>query len=231
MGQQGQQVCAQTCNQLNGLIQYQPGYTYTYRVNLDTKIDSNEYDLQQEKVQISAISEVSVYAPCEMVLRLRQVELSGIKQAPQMARQLEEETLHFAYDDGQVVDVCASLNEHTWALNVKKSIISALQMSSTDLSQKKTVSGDTFFLRSSILTLPLPLVDRKRHQWPVRDNLRANRVVPKHFCCSQNQGTEPMCPATPIPCGILPPILRSGSSVAICIANVRGELRVHPEGH
>lgn len=109
---------------------------------MNTQIDSSLYDIteqQQQEVQITAFADVSVHAPCELVLRLRNVEMSGVAKSELLAKQLEQEPLHFAYDDGQVMDVCSSLNEHTWALNVKKSIISALQMSTSDLSQTRTV--------------------------------------------------------------------------------------------
>lgn len=126
-------ICAQTCNELkNQKVYYEPGNTYSYRVRLDTQVPN------QESIDIETVADISVHAPCELVLRLRDTKVHGIENRD-MIVELEAEPLHFAYEAGQVVDVCASLNEPQWTINLKKSIISALQMSAPEVTEKISV--------------------------------------------------------------------------------------------
>jgi len=126
-------------------VQYEQGKTYIYNVDLVTRIGQSASSLDdsseesEQEVKISAHADIAAYSTCELVLQLRKVHLSGVQNHGQLARELEQEPLHFAYEDGKIVDICGSPSDNKWVVDVKKSIISALQMSSSDMSQKQTV--------------------------------------------------------------------------------------------
>ena len=90
---------------------------------------------------MSATVEVSAHSPCDLSLQLRQTRLLGLEsqEALQLAQQLEAQPIQFGYDDGVVTDVCPSQQDEKWAIDVKKAVISALQMSSRSLSQSQTL--------------------------------------------------------------------------------------------
>ena len=71
-------------------------------------------------------------------------------------KNLERHDLHFSFVDGRIVDVCSSPDESTQALNIKKGILSAFQMSSDDWSKSQNITevstvrfSDTGWLISS----------------------------------------------------------------------------------
>lgn len=132
---------------MNKQIQYQPGQTYVYNVDLMTRIGGqmspveSQQEEQQQEVKISALADISIYGQCELVMKLRKVHVAGLAASGQaLAEQLQSKAIHFAFEDGTVVDVCADQEDDQWVIDVKKSIISALQMSSSDVSQQETVS-------------------------------------------------------------------------------------------
>lgn len=140
-------VCAQTCNLLNRQIQYTPGQTYVYNVQLMTRIGEqanleDEQACEPQEVQITAVAEISAYSQCELVMKLRGVTFSGFEHQQSeksLAAQLESSPIHFALEDGVVTDVCADQADEQWLVDVKKSIISALQMSSQSVAQQQTL--------------------------------------------------------------------------------------------
>lgn len=135
------------------MINYQTGHTYTYQIELTTKLSQRNKDqlntyYQQQKqkentnVQIRALADLSVYQPCEMVLRVRQTQISGIEddeQVNQMKAQLERQSTHFAYENGRVGSVCSEESEAEWTTNIKKSILSAIQMSAESIDKESSI--------------------------------------------------------------------------------------------
>lgn len=145
-------ICAQRCQDTGDLINYKTGQTYTYQIELTTKLNqrnngqSNTYNQQQQKektnVQIRALADLSIYQPCEMVLRVRQAQINGIEdneQTNHMKAQLERQSTHFAYENGRVGSVCSEENEAEWTTNIKKSILSAIQMSAESIDKKSSI--------------------------------------------------------------------------------------------
>ena len=57
-------------------------------------------------------------------------------------RGLEENTLHFGLSDGKVTDVCPEEAEPTWALNIKRAVLSSLQITMEDF-QTPTTNTET----------------------------------------------------------------------------------------
>ena len=52
-------------------------------------------------------------------------------------KSLERNPLMFSFQDGRVDELCPSDNEQTWALNIKRAIISAFQNSMDDFSHEQ----------------------------------------------------------------------------------------------
>jgi len=75
-----------------------------------------------------------------MSLQLRDVQLTGVDNQFDLKQQLESQPLQFGFDDGKIVGVCPSVEDELWAINVKKSIISALQMTAKSTQTKSIVS-------------------------------------------------------------------------------------------
>ena len=113
------------------------------RIGEQANLEEDEQACEPQEVQITAVAEISAYSQCELVMKLRGVTFSGFEhQASErsLAQQLESSPIHFALEDGVVTDVCADQADEQWLVDVKKSIISALQMSSQSVAQQQTVS-------------------------------------------------------------------------------------------
>jgi len=95
-------------------------------------------------VGIKARVEISVHSPCEYTLQLRGVQLTGVPDPTELQQQLESNPLNFGSFDGKILGVCPAENEEVWALNVKKSILSGLQMTARDLTQATNVNEVDF---------------------------------------------------------------------------------------
>ena len=152
-------VCSQSCNRVRSQIFFQPGKTYTFNINLLTRIGtlpgneeiSNLYNAERsssdQEIRISGIADISSYSACELVLKLRNFHLAGIENHAQLAAQLEAEPIHFAYEDGEIVHICtAASTDKQWVLNLKKAIISSLQMTSLNVSKKQKVRFIFYFI-------------------------------------------------------------------------------------
>jgi hypothetical protein len=132
--------CAQTCNSDPLLIRYDVGKTYFYNLDSVTNIQYGNEGNGGQEVGIKARVELSTHSPCEMSLQLRDVQLQGIQNVFDLKQQLESNPIQFGFDDGHIVGVCPSLDDELWAINVKKSIISALQMTAKSTDSKSIVT-------------------------------------------------------------------------------------------
>ncbi|GFO07001.1 vitellogenin [Plakobranchus ocellatus] len=140
--------CATQCSDSTKLI-YAPGttYLYDYRVDYSTSMSGASED--SAKLTLTTTAELEVLGPCEMALSLRDTRLfhsdvmGGLKAADReeyFRRGLETSALRFSYQNGVVDHVCAGNREESWALNVKKGILSAFQNSMDDLSKAQNIT-------------------------------------------------------------------------------------------
>jgi hypothetical protein len=97
-----------------------------------------------QSVGIEARVEITSLSPCSFSLRLSQVELTGIPDPNEMQNQLELYPLKFGSFDGKILGICLTDNEELWVLNVKKSVLSALQMSAESLTEESIVNERDF---------------------------------------------------------------------------------------
>ncbi|CAG2186502.1 unnamed protein product [Mytilus edulis] len=93
---------------------------------------------------------IDVVSKCEMNIRLDNVRLlESDPKAPEtlidadksgeFRTNLEKSALAFSFQDGRIVELCTSIPEKTWVLNIKRGILSAVQNSMDDLTQDQTV--------------------------------------------------------------------------------------------
>ncbi|VDI80741.1 Hypothetical predicted protein [Mytilus galloprovincialis] len=101
-------------------------------------------------VQLTAKVYIDVVSKCEMNLRLGNVRLlESDPNAPEtkidadksgeFRTNLEKSPLAFSFQDGRIEELCTSIPEKTWVLNIKRGILSAVQNSMDDLTQDQTV--------------------------------------------------------------------------------------------
>lgn len=114
-----------------------PNVQSTYVYSLEAKTVLTPRDTQ--KVTIKADAEVAIQSQCQASLRLRNVAVEGVPNGADLAAELTAHPLTFGYFDGKLQGVCPVKAEEEFALNVKKAIVSALQLSTTSDEQVEEV--------------------------------------------------------------------------------------------
>jgi hypothetical protein len=133
--------CGQVCpRSFPRFISPEVGKTYVYNLETNTLINVKE----TQSVGIKARVEITAHSVCEFSLQLREVELTGIPDPTEMQDLLQLNPLQFGSFDGKVLGVCPADNEEIWALNVKKSILSALQMTAKSVTEESIVKESDF---------------------------------------------------------------------------------------
>ncbi|XP_050696049.1 uncharacterized protein LOC126985337 [Eriocheir sinensis] len=122
--------CAQHCSQDN-IFSYQQGRSYEYEYSVTTTTGLLGDQENEALVQITARAHIDVLAPCEYTLRLTKVSLQGSSHSEEMAEALTRSSLRFAFQDGNVEELCAAEAEEAWVLNFKRGVLSAFQTSRT----------------------------------------------------------------------------------------------------
>ncbi|RWS03737.1 apolipophorins-like protein, partial [Dinothrombium tinctorium] len=128
--------CSQQCSSQMVNFNYQVGRTYLY--NYDSVTRLNAPNQNDAGIRIVANVEISVLTNCEFALQLRNVRVQGLGNENEYSRALEQFPLLFSYDDGRVNSVCPSPDDEQWAVNVKKAIVSNLQVSMKNLHDSET---------------------------------------------------------------------------------------------
>lgn len=123
--------CAQKCSNSQDNFRYEVGKTYVYDYDSWTKI--NLKDEEGPDVQIQGTAKISVLRPCELALQLSDVRVRGPVDGFEYKRTLEMEPILFSFDEGRIQHVCASDDDQTWAVNLKKGLISSLQVGFSSL--------------------------------------------------------------------------------------------------
>lgn len=105
--------------------------TYVYALEAKTVLTPRD----TIKVTLKADAEVAIENVCEATLRLKNVVIEGVPNGAEMAAQISANPIGFGYHNGKIRGVCPTKDEEEWAVNIKKAVISALQVS---------VAGDQF---------------------------------------------------------------------------------------
>jgi hypothetical protein len=133
--------CGQACPQHFPKFIHPDVYqTYIYNLETNTSINVNE----GQSVGIKARVEITTLSTCAFSLQLSQVELTGIPDPNEMQKLLQLNALQFGSFDGKIFVICPIDDEELWVLNVKKSVLSALQMSAESLTEESIVNERDF---------------------------------------------------------------------------------------
>lgn len=65
-------------------------------------------------------------------MHLRKVQINGPKEVEMMKSQLERYSTKFSQDNSKIESICFDDAEETWSLNLKKAILSTIQVSARD---------------------------------------------------------------------------------------------------
>lgn len=111
-------------------------YKYKYEVNVSTNLgDYNKYN--ESSLHLDTTVFLTFTSPCEGKIRLRDTSLSHDRSkydedssdlaGSEFKLNVEKYDMRFAFDDGQVREVCSHPKEDTWALNLKRGVLSMFQ--------------------------------------------------------------------------------------------------------
>ena len=106
-----------------------PKVDSTYVYTLEAKTLLNARDTQ--KVTIKADAEVSINSICESSLRLKNVAIDGVAGGDALAAELTANPAGFGYLNGHIYGFCPAKGEAEWAANIKRAVVSALQVSAS----------------------------------------------------------------------------------------------------
>jgi len=152
--------CAKTCTDSKN-FNYQIGRSYRY--SFETKnAFTPETGNPLNEVKISGHAKITIQSNCEHILKLENLNVEGASndQKSKLVSELEAHNLAYSFQDGEIANVCPLSEELKWTLNVKKAILSALQVAPktvlTELStanvEEKDINGNcetTYEMQSS----------------------------------------------------------------------------------
>ena len=134
---------------------YKTGNTYEYGYESDVKTHIPGATEEHSALHVRATARLEILSQCELALVLKDVSLqdsnpvdesqkTAVLRSAEFAQALEKNPLRFAFVSGQVEAVCPTEGEETWALNVKRAILSGLQNTMNDFNvdfRSSEVSG------------------------------------------------------------------------------------------
>ena len=134
--------CGQVCpKSLPKFQQFEVGHIYTVELDGQTLINVKEGQVIGLKTKI----DVHVLSPCEFSLSLRDSQVTGVPNSQELGQELDASpALRFGAHDGKVLGVCPAPEEQAWTLNVKKAALSAMQLTSKDLSATSVIEEVDF---------------------------------------------------------------------------------------
>jgi len=119
-------TCARKClNHENNLFK-EIGETQT--LNYETTSEIELENGQRTQVHLKAKVDIATISQCEHQMVLRKVQIDGPKEAETMKRQIERHSTKFSQDNSRIEDICFDEAEETWVLNLKKAILSTIQV-------------------------------------------------------------------------------------------------------
>ncbi|XP_026714940.1 uncharacterized protein LOC113485740 [Athene cunicularia] len=110
-------------------------YSYRYSAVTNTFLQGSIYKSSGISLESTVI--IEVLGNCQMALKVQDVQIKKnlasreepLKEMDSLRKILEEHPLHFSFHDGKVLKLCPVRSEQTWALNIKRGILSVLQTS------------------------------------------------------------------------------------------------------
>ncbi|XP_063027524.1 uncharacterized protein LOC134426445 [Melospiza melodia melodia] len=108
-------------------------YSYRYSAVTNTFLQGNSYKSSGISLESTVI--IEVLGNCQMVLKVQDVQIKksfasreeSLMEMESLRKILEQHPLHFSFRDGKVLKLCPVRGEETWALNIKRGMLSVLQ--------------------------------------------------------------------------------------------------------
>ncbi|XP_030814120.1 uncharacterized protein LOC115909152 isoform X2 [Camarhynchus parvulus] len=108
-------------------------YSYRYSAVTNTFLQGNSYKSSGISLESTVI--IEVLGNCQMVLKVQDVQIKksfasreeSLMEMDSLREILEQHPLRFSFRDGKVLKLCPVRGEQTWALNIKRGILSVLQ--------------------------------------------------------------------------------------------------------
>ncbi|KAM6054404.1 uncharacterized protein VSU04_010687 [Chlamydotis macqueenii] len=110
-------------------------YSYRYSAVTSTFLQGSMYKSSSISLESTVI--IEVLGNCQMVLKVQDVQIKKslasreepLKEMDSLRKILEQHPLHFSFHEGKVLKLCPVRSEQTWAVNIKRGILSVLQTS------------------------------------------------------------------------------------------------------
>ncbi|KAK2533385.1 hypothetical protein Q9233_004599 [Columba guinea] len=110
-------------------------YSYRYSAVTNTFLQGGIY--KSSGISLESMVIIEVLGNCHMVLKVHDVQIKKslasseepLKEMESLREILEQHPLHFSFHDGKILKLCPVRSEQTWALNIKRGILSVLQTS------------------------------------------------------------------------------------------------------
>ncbi|XP_078518884.1 uncharacterized protein LOC144784068 [Lissotriton helveticus] len=200
--------CASECSE-SSMPGYQKGHTYSYKYSTTTSTFLKGTAYEKSGITLESLVIVKALGRCRLVLELQDVQLKTtltskeepMRELQDLRNSLEKNPLEFTFHDGKIPVICPSESEQTWALNIKRGILSLLQSSytsSTDGSiEEVDVSGKCptkYNLRGSVLwkTKDLNLCSQRSSSFsflrsvPLPDKMSQQHILESKLECMQS---------------------------------------------
>lgn len=123
-------ACAKECPG-GSTFAYEDNMVHVYDYHSSAKLLGG---IREPQLAVTARVHITVAGPCEMILALSHVRLTGTS-APSadFAAALTSTPLRFAFHNGRVSNICPSTEEPVWVLNFKRAVLSTFQNNMVDL--------------------------------------------------------------------------------------------------
>ncbi|XP_067407568.1 uncharacterized protein [Emydura macquarii macquarii] len=131
-----QSTCLTECTEHSGL-NFSKGSRYSYRYSTATNTFLQGSIYKRSGLALESKVIIEALGQCHMVLKLQDVQIKktlasgeeSLKKMDSLREVLERHPLHFSFHDGKILKLCPLQHEQTWALNIKRGILSVLQTS------------------------------------------------------------------------------------------------------
>ncbi|XP_077982070.1 uncharacterized protein LOC144437076 [Glandiceps talaboti] len=142
--------CATECTERSNL-RYDTGKTYRYRYTSTSSSYINGTSQERSGFQVNCDVAIEVLSKCEMSLNLDNVRIQEESPSNEMLhpdkveyfrKALEEKPLMFSFQDGEIPEICPDMEEETWALNIKRAVLSHFQSTYFKEMKEKNVETD-----------------------------------------------------------------------------------------
>ncbi|XP_068100795.1 uncharacterized protein [Hyperolius riggenbachi] len=131
----------------NGQTAFQKGQRYIYSYSTDTATFLQGTSYERSLLTLDCTVHIEVLGKCHMLLKIENAHLranvtskTGLwRESDDLRDILEKHSLQFTYYEGKIQKICTTRDETTWALNVKRGILSVLQSNLKAPSSSRTI--------------------------------------------------------------------------------------------